>query len=241
MTAKFSEAVLTGEARLFAVALALLALPLLIWGPLATQDGPAHVYNAKLILDLWQSPQPEFAEWISFSERFDPTWPFHFMLVGLLQLLGPDWAETVCQVMALLAVPLGARYALRAVSADAGPWAWLSLPFAYNYTFHMGFYGYCIGIGAALWMTGYWLRHEGRWTLRSVLSMTVIAVLAFYAHLFAMLMAGICMLPSALVRLHGHFQREGLMLMLRRTCSTTTSTTTTTECVINRTTAAIIR
>ena len=216
MTANFSERVLASEARLFACALVLLVLPLLIWGPLATQDGPAHVYNAQLMLELWQSPSPEFARWIGFSERFDPTWPFHFMLVGLLQLFGPGWAETICQVFAVIAVPLGARYALRAVSSDAGPWAWLALPFAYNYTFHMGFYGYCIGIGASLWMAGYWLRQEGHWTLRSLLLMALIAVLAFYAHLFAMLMAGICMLPSALVRLHGHFQREGLVLMLRR-------------------------
>ena len=104
MTANFSERVLASEARLFACALVLLVLPLLIWGPLATQDGPAHVYNAQLMLELWQSPSPEFARWIGFSERFDPTWPFHFMLVGLLQLFGPGWAETICQVFAVIAV-----------------------------------------------------------------------------------------------------------------------------------------
>ena len=204
------------EACAFALACAVLLLPLAVFFLLPTQDGPVHLYNAELIRQHLSGQGDWFSAWIVPNPRFDPTWPPHLILVAMLSVLPPDLSECLYQAGCILALPIALRYALRSFAPDAVHWCWLGLPFAYSFTFHMGFYSFCYGVGTALWMLGYWWRCQGRWNPRRVLVMGLIAVLAFYTHVYPMLVAGFLMVPLALTRLAGDLRQQGLAAVMRR-------------------------
>ena len=134
----------------------------------------------------------------------------------MISVLPHEISEGLYQAGAILALPWAMRYAITGFRADGGHWAWLVLPFAYSFTFHMGFYSFSYGISTALLMVGYWWRSLGHWSWSRQLGMALIAVLAFYVHVFPMLVIGFFMVPIAALRLFEAVRDKGLPTMLRR-------------------------
>lgn len=201
----------------FAVASVLLLLPLLVFFLLPTQDGPVHTYNAELLRQVLAGEDGWFSRWLVPSDRFDPTWPPHLVLMAMVTVLPQDLAEGLYQAGAIFALPWAMRYAITGFRAEAAYWAWLALPFAYGFTFHLGFYSFCYGVSTALLMLGFWWRCLDAWNPRRVLAMGAIAVLAFYTHVFPMLVIGVFMVPLAVLRFWESLRADGAAGALRDT------------------------
>lgn len=197
------------EAAAFYLAVGLLLIPIWAFPVFATQDGPVHLYNADLIRQLLANKDAWFSDWIRLNPRPDPTWAPHLLLAGLLSFLPVDLTEKLFQTVCIAALPVAARYALGGLAAGAGQWAWLSLPMAYSFSFHLGFYSFCLGLSFSMLMLGYWIRHPQAWGPRIVITQACLALAAYFSHVFAMLAFGIAMLPLGLVRLWQAWRTEG--------------------------------
>lgn len=194
----------------FFFAVGLLLVP--IWLPpgIDTQDGPVHLYNAELILQLLADSNAWFSNWVTVNHRPDPTWVPHLFMSGLLSILPQGAAERLFQSACVGLLPLSARYALGGLGAESGKWSWLSLPMAYSFPFHMGFYNFCIGLSFAMFMLGYWLRQEGSWGVHNIIVQAILALAAYFSHVFALLAFGIAMAPVAVVRLLQSWRTTGV-------------------------------
>lgn len=141
-----------GGWRLLLLALAP-ALVALAWCPnFVTQDGPAHVYNAHILLESLHNGGGEVPGPVGAAYRVQwlplPNWAGHLSLMGLMAAgLPPRDADRLVMALTLVAVALSA-FGLRLVVAGrrgAVPAALLSALAALNVMWLFGFYSFLLG------------------------------------------------------------------------------------------------
>src|SRR5438045_1228372 len=96
----------------FAVLLSTVAL-VWIFPVFPTQDGPAHLENARLLVELLRG-NAEVGRFFAF-DRFSPNWISHLVLAPLLLIVPAAVAEKIVLTIATVLVPLGFRKAVRAL------------------------------------------------------------------------------------------------------------------------------
>lgn len=169
-----------GLVGLLAALLPLVAAPVLL-----SQDGPAHVDGARVLL---QTGDPgvvgaALAEHYRVDVGAVPNTLVTLALAGLMTVLAPGVAERVLVAGFVVALLLGARYALRGVDRRAG---WLAvgvLPLAGGQLVGYGFWAFCWGVALSLWCLGVVLRQRAGWTPAGVLGLAVLSLATWASHL----------------------------------------------------------
>ena len=131
------------------VFLALVLIHLIpIWGfdYFPSQDGPAHIENASIIRNYHHPDRSILRTYYTFNKKFTPTWFGHLILVGLMYIVPAITAEKIFLTLYVILFPISVRYALSAMRSDNSFLAYLSFPFIYNYTLHLGFYSFCLSL-----------------------------------------------------------------------------------------------
>jgi len=147
-----------------------------------SQDGPAHLANASILLDYGNPAHTALRKYYVLNRTFTPNWVGHLMLAAMMTRLPPLTAEKVFLSGYVVLFPLAIRYALGAVRADARFLAALGFPFVYSYPLHMGFYTFCYSLAMFWLVSGYWLRHRERLGVRETVTMAAGGVLLYLAH-----------------------------------------------------------
>jgi hypothetical protein len=157
-----------------------------------TQDGAAHLENARLLVEVLRGDAE--AQRFFSVDRFSPNWVSHLVLAPLMLVLPAVVAEKIVLTIATVLVPLGFRNALRSLG---GPQvlALLSLPFAHSFLLTMGFLNFCAAVGAALFVVGHWSRPNS-----SVSGTAVGLTLTYLLHPVAFVYAAGMVGAMALVR-----------------------------------------
>ncbi|MDH3512480.1 MAG: hypothetical protein OER85_16655 [Gammaproteobacteria bacterium] len=178
-----------GERGLFYGLLVIHLLPLWLFTYLPTQDGPAHLYNARILSDWYSSDFPVFRDYLTLNERFDPTWFGHLILAGLMKLFSPAMSQKLFLTIYVVAFPVSIRYALGAVNNHARFLAVLGFPFIYNAVFHYGFFSFSMSLAVYCFFIGYWLRHVETLDWRKAAGLVLISVLLYFTHVISMALA----------------------------------------------------
>jgi hypothetical protein len=185
-----------GDRALMAALLTVHLAPLALFAYFPTRDGPSHLEGATLLL-RWTRPDVVLLrEWFTPAMQVAPNWLDHVVLAGLSLVVEPVLAEKLLVGAFVVGLPLAARRAFRAVRADSGFLAVLTLPFTYTWLLHMGFYNFCLSLplfflAVASWLQervasrGAWLRLAG-WSL-----------LLYFAHPVALVAAAATTLTLA--------------------------------------------
>ncbi len=173
----------------------LLALAYLwpVWSTtyLPHQDGPTHLYNVKLIRDLWSGENARLAEIYALSPWWMPTWFGHMLIYGLTGYVPYLTPQKILVSVYLLSVPISLAYASRALNG------YIILPMIFgfaaasNYLLHMGFYSFCWSVPLAIGALGYWLRHYRTPTLSSAVILSIFGILLYYSHLVSLVATAI--------------------------------------------------
>lgn len=168
---------------LFIILVCLYLLPIWSFEYFPTQDGPAHVYNAYLI-KVFDLPEfSSFHEYYRLNDAINPTWLGHYMLVFLMDFFDPFTSEKVLVTFYVIIFLLSMMYALRVINPEASFLIFLMFPFVYCYILDMGFYACSISNAFAFFCIGYWLRHEGKWNIRSLIVMSILGFILYSYHI----------------------------------------------------------
>lgn len=178
--------------RLLVPAATAAVLLLVVWGnrePYPTQDGPAHLYNASLLLLLSSPAAGDTAVARVYETRpeYTTSLPGHLVLATLLRAVGPAHAENLLISVYGLAL-IGVLAFATASGRYARPAQCLALPLALNLCLDMGFYNFCLALPCVLLVIAWWARDSphGRG-----LAAALVALLATLLHPAAgMIMAG---------------------------------------------------
>jgi hypothetical protein len=191
------------------VGLAVQLVPLVAFPTALTQDGPAHVDAAWVLLH--HGDPGAVGAVLREHYRIDlspvPNMLTTFLLVALLPVLGPDVGERVMVGALVVALVSALAYALRGVDRRAGWLAVAALPFAGSHLMAFGFYNFGWGVVGSLLILGLSLRRRTGWSVRSAVVLTLLLLVTWTAHLLPFLVAEGSLLVLALFRaradLHG--------------------------------------
>lgn len=178
------------EPALFALFVLLYLLPLWAVERVPTNDGPSHLYNAWLLRELaWGDPRPALDAAFDVRAEPIPNWLGHAALALLMGIVSPAAAEKLLLSACIVLFLLSLRYLAGSVEPEARRWAWLGFPLAYNFLFQAGFTNYCFGLGLAMLAVGVWWRRRERPGLATALLLNLLLLLAYFAHVLALLLA----------------------------------------------------
>jgi len=156
-----------------------------------TADGPTHLYNAWLWKTMLLEPAHPAHQFLTFNSGPEPNYLSHVLLAGLLSIAAPWLAEKLLLTLYVLGLPLALRYALRASPTGADWLALLGFPFIYSVVLLWGFYNFCLSLVLLLLALGYWQRHAGRWQPTTILGLTAVLTLLYFAHPMSYLVSGL--------------------------------------------------
>ncbi len=164
-------------------------IPIWVFRYFPSQDGPAHIENANIILNYFHPEQSILREYYIFNTHLEPTWLGHFVLAGLSYLFPVLTAGKIFLSGYIILLPLSIRYALRGIRPESGFLVLLMFPFIYNYPLHMGFYSFAYSLSVFFFLVGYWIRRRQQITLPETVWLAFLSLLLYFSHIVSLAMA----------------------------------------------------
>lgn len=159
-----------------------------IWAPAyyLTGDGPCHLYNARMLNDIWQGKQlPLYNRFYTLHYQPNPNWLSSAALAGMLYFMNGVVAEKVfLSVYVLLFV--GGGYALMsAIARERTYWPLVILLFVFPHTLSKGFYNYTFSIAFYFWVVWVWIKMLQRVSVVRAVAFFLCTGLLFFTHLLS--------------------------------------------------------
>lgn len=173
---KLHTFILKNEKKLFYLLVFLNLIPLFTGTFFPTLDGPAHLYNARLILDLISGSSSSVNQFFQLNELV-PNLTGHAINAVFLAVLPPHLAEKLFLVLYAIGLPWSFRYLLASSQSTNVIFSFLILPFVYSYLFLLGFYNFSISLIFMFLSIGYWLRLGSN--IRSFSAFIILSLLCF--------------------------------------------------------------
>lgn len=168
---------------LYYAALIISVLPLVLFKYTITVDGPAHIYNVNLILNLLSGNEP-IAQYIQFNTKFQPNYLTQLVLLPLQYVFPAYLAEKLLLILLALGVPVSFRAFLKTmcneVSACMG--ALLIIPLSWGFFINMGFYNFIASIIMLLIVLRFWNKHQRVLTVKRMAWLSFLLILVLLAH-----------------------------------------------------------
>ena len=142
-----------------------------------SQDGAVHVYYAHVSRDLLLGGHT-YGQDYRIARPFPPYAVHAYVLMALLGLTSGVMAEKVLACLCVLVSGIGLAYFATRIGRSAAIAAAMAVPFLLNRYLFLGFYGYLLSLGFALFAMGVWMRADrARPGLRVVFLALVIVTL----------------------------------------------------------------
>ncbi len=174
----------------------LLLLPLLfqlaaVWStePFPSQDGPSHLDNVRAWLD-WHRPESEILhQYYRVELKPYPNLGGQVLLAGLLVQFSPAVAEKLLITLYLLLLACGLYYLASAGGRISASLVWPGLALGLGFHLHMGFFNFCLSLGPALLLVGFWLRRGDTLRARGTLALALGTLTLYFTHFYSLVMA----------------------------------------------------
>ena len=174
-------------------------LPVVLFKSFPTVDGPAHLYNVRLIIDLIANPSSPLSDFLMFNPQLNPNLTGHLFLGFLMMFLPALTAEKIFLLSYLIFFPLAFRYLFDVLRLKGKYLVYFIFPFTYSFLFYYGFYNFSIGLIFLFLSLALWIRYlRSGFTIRRMVILGILSLLVFFSHLFVF---AILLLALAIVNL----------------------------------------
>lgn len=177
------------EPAFFYLLLLINTLPVLLFKNFPTVDGPAHLYNTRLILDLLQNPDSGLSDFLMFNPHLNPNLIGHVLLGAFMLFLPALVAEKVVLLVYLILFPVAFRYLLSVLRIKETWLVYFVFPFTYSFMFFYGFYNFHLGLVFFFFTLGFWIRTMQKgFSWRVCIGLALLSMMVFFSHLFVFAM-----------------------------------------------------
>jgi hypothetical protein len=173
----------TYEPYFFYIILFANLLPVLTCKFFPTVDGPAHLYNARLIVELIENSNSPINEYLTFNQNLNPNWFGHFILATFLTFLPAFISEKLLLIICLIGLPLSIRYLFKSSGLKEYYLLYLVFPFTYSFLFYFGFYNFNLAVILFFYGIGYWLKFKNNLVLSNIFTLMLVSTLICLSHL----------------------------------------------------------
>jgi hypothetical protein len=158
-----------------------------------SQDGPAHLYNARIWLDSFDRSNYQIRQFYRAGYELYPNMLTHLMLGGLQKIVPALIAEKLVLSLIIAGVPLSLLYLLNSIERGRGVMCLFGFTFAYHNLLHIGFYNFSLSVSMCLFALGWWWRYRDSMTLAKLGGFYALVLLTYLSHFagFAVLVLSI--------------------------------------------------
>jgi len=150
-------------------------------------DGPAHLYNARLINEIIFQNNSFIYESININPYPVPNWICHALMALLLQVFEAPMAEKSIVISYLILLPYSFRYLIKIIQPENSLLAILILPFTFNFLMVFGFFNFSFAIILYFYTLGIWIKAQQKQRKLSVFVLAILFFLIYFSHLFIFL------------------------------------------------------
>lgn len=180
---KALDFIIKNEVWLFYFLILLNLIPLFAGTFFPTLDGPAHLYNSKLMLELMNSSSSVVTQFFQLNDLV-PNLSGHAIISLFMTVLPPHLAEKLFLIIYAVTLPLSFRYLLKSTPSANVIFSYFILPFVYSYLFLLGFYNFSISFVFMFFALGYWLKSgKEKQNFSSIILLALLLFLTFTSHL----------------------------------------------------------
>jgi len=148
-------------------------------------DGPAHLYNAKLIQSLLFENHTNIHAYFTINPEPVPNWFGHALLAVFQYFLPSYMAEKLVVLLYLSGLPLAFRSLVKQISPQN---IWLSFvifPFTYSLLFILGFYNFSLALFFLFLTISYWIKNQdSRFSIRFCTTLFLLILATYFSHIF---------------------------------------------------------
>lgn len=168
---------------LFYVGLIVLLIPIWQSKYFLTGDGPSHLYNAKVLVDLFLGNHTEFyAQYYSLNPELEPNWLSHALYAALQYVFPPYLAEKALLTAYVLTFAFGLRRLLRTINPK-GQWVvLLGMPLVYQKVLMFGFFNCAFSYVIFFFILDYWLKHKNHFNWKRASVLGLLLTLVYFTH-----------------------------------------------------------
>jgi hypothetical protein len=159
-------------------------IPVLSFKFFPTVDGPAHLYNSNLIVELLKHPGSPLHDFIVFKTNINLTWFGHFILSALLFVFPAFITEKIVLLIYLIGFPVSIRHLFRTLSIDDKYLIYLIFPFTYSFLFYYGFFNFNTGLVFFVFGVSFWIKYLNNPDTRKIIVLFLLSSLICLFHLF---------------------------------------------------------
>lgn len=174
-----------------AVALVVIAGVVIALGPILTNDGPVHVAFAHLLAGD-PSAVLQSAVYEPSSRRMTNAFG-DLLMRGLMVAVSPALAESLLQVLCLLAPVVAGVFCIAAIDRRNTWLAVLLAPLSLNEMLFLGLYNFCLSTAAFLVIVGTHLRLGGRYGPVGAVAMVALMLATFVLHPAGFVAGWVCL------------------------------------------------
>ncbi len=176
------------ENQIFWILIIIHLLPLWSVNYFPTQDGPVHLENA-IILNEYTNPEAKILHDYYEINKQDPSnWLIQLILSGLTLISPLFIAEKLLISIYVIFFPLSFRYCLKSVNPQSTFFSFLIFPFIYNYSLHMGFYGFSYSLILFFGLFGFWVKHRDKFTPFKLITLIGLTLITYLFHIISLVM-----------------------------------------------------
>lgn len=170
-----------------------------IWGVrwFVTQDGPAHIYNAHILVELAKPNAPLAA---AFTARLEPVPNLvgQLLLMGLMSIFSARTADRMMMTLVFVGFASSILWLRWQVAGWKGMWlvAPLAVLLGLNKLWLMGFYSFLVGAALFPLTLGFWWSSRERMGLVRALALAGLLVFGYLCHVisFGLTVVGLAVL-----------------------------------------------
>jgi len=163
-------------ALLACTALVVLAVPVF-----PSECGPIHLYYVDIIRSLLTHSGP-YTQHFEIKTLLPPYALEYYSLLVFEMVFSPEMSEKLLVCCYIFAFGLGFKYLVDSVAERHSPWTLAGAPFCMNLLVYMGFMNYCFGVAQVLFLSGLWIRCQGRFSPGRVTVLLAGFVLMLLTH-----------------------------------------------------------
>jgi len=170
------------EAWVYSLLLLISLLPLWIFRYVPSLDGPQHLYNSNVIIQLLKGSEI-FREFFRINEVVVGYWTGHFALT-FFNLFLPAWlAEKMFLSAYVFGVVFSFRYLVKSIYPEKrNLLVYLIFPFVFHTYLLMGYYSFSIAVIFFFWAFGYYIRHADHFGGKEMMLFASLVMGVFLSH-----------------------------------------------------------
>ncbi len=199
-----------------------------IWLPgfYLTGDGPCHLYNARIMHDIWSGQNVDlYRSFFEVGYQPHPNWLSTVLLAGLMFLVKAVVAEKLFLSIYVLVYISGFYLLLKKLSPGGYYWVLSVFLLVFPLTLAKGFYNFSFSIGFYFWIIYLWILLLEHISWQRVGGLLCLIATVFFTHLLAFVFAAFTCLallfswciafgqPRALLKKYS-FSRLSLLFLL---------------------------